>query len=189
MVEAMLAARHEAVPGIGIDYSEVDRPPELFADAFALARRYGLRATAHAGEFGMPWQNVATAVDMLKVDRIDHGYTIVDNPDLAKRYAERGIVFTVVPTNSYYLRTLSPERWAEDHPIRRMAALGLKLHPNSDDPTLHHVTPAGAWELMYSHLGFGLGDLQSMTLNGIAASWGGLHDPMLYMNEWQKLRH
>ena len=171
MVRAMLAHRHPAVAGIGIDYRENDRPPELFAEAYAMARRGGLRATAHAGEFGMPWTNVETAVERLAVDRVDHGYTIVDNPALARDYAARGIVFTIVPTNSFYLRTLAPERWALDHPIRRMARLGLRLHPNTDDPTLHHVTPAGAWELMYSHLGFDLPDLRAMMLNGIAGSW------------------
>ena len=171
MVELMLAHRDPAVAGVGVDYRENDRPPELFAEAYALARRHGLKATAHAGEFGMPWTNVQTAVDLLKVDRIDHGYTIVDNPDLARRYAERGIVFTIVPTNSYYLRTLEPERWAIDHPIRAMSALGLKLHPNTDDPTLHNVSPAGAWELMYSHLGYGIGDLRAMMLSGIEGSW------------------
>jgi len=171
MVELMLAHRDPAVAGVGVDYRENDRPPELFAEAYALARRHGLKATAHAGEFGMPWTNVQTAVDLLKVDRIDHGYTIVDNPDLARRYAERGIVFTIVPTNSYYLRTLEPDRWAIDHPIRAMSALGLKLHPNTDDPTLHNVSPAGAWELMYSHLGYGVDDLRAMMLNGIEGSW------------------
>lgn len=171
MVEAMLAHRHPAVSGIGIDYRENDHPPEQFIEAYALARRNGLRATAHAGEFGMPWTNVETAVERLAVDRVDHGYTIVDNPALARDYAARGIVFTVVPTNSFYLRTLTPDRWALDHPIRRMAQLGLRLHPNTDDPTLHHVTPAGAWELMYSHFGFDLPDLRSMMLNGIAGSW------------------
>ena len=171
MVEMMLAHRDPAVAGVGIDYRENDRPPELFLEAYALARRHGLKATAHAGEFGMPWTNVETAVDRLKVDRIDHGYTIIDNPDLARRYAERGIVFTVVPTNSYYLRTLEPERWAIDHPIRAMSALGLKLHPNTDDPTLHNVSPAGAWELMYSHLGYGLDDLRAMMLNGVDGCW------------------
>lgn len=80
MVEAMLAMRDPRVPGIGIDYRENDRPPELFAAAYALARAGGLRATAHAGEFGMPWTNVATVIDVLGVDRVDHGYTIVDNP-------------------------------------------------------------------------------------------------------------
>lgn len=171
MVELMLDRRDPAVPGIGIDYRENDRPPELFHEAYALARRHGLKATAHAGEFGMPWTNVQTAVDQLKVDRVDHGYTIVDNPDLARRYAERGLVFTVVPTNSYYLRTLEPERWALDHPIRAMSALGLKLHPNTDDPTLHNVTPGGAWELMHSHLGYDMADLRGMMLNGVDGAW------------------
>jgi adenine deaminase len=171
MVEMMLAHRDPGVAGVGIDYRENDRPPELFLEAYALARRHGLKTTAHAGEFGMPWTNVETAVERLKVDRIDHGYTVIDNPDLARRYAERGIVFTVVPTNSYYLRTLDPERWAVDHPIRAMSALGLKLHPNTDDPTLHNVSPAGAWELMYSHLGYGLEDLRVMMLTGVDGCW------------------
>jgi adenosine deaminase len=171
MVELLMAHRDPAVIGIGIDYRENDRPPELFHEAYALARRHGFKATAHAGEFGMPWTNVQTAIELLKVDRVDHGYTIVDHPDLARRYAERGIAFTVVPTNSYYLRTLEPARWALDHPIRAMAALGLKLHPNTDDPTLHQISPAGAWELMYSHLGFGVDDLRAMMINGIDGSW------------------
>jgi adenosine deaminase len=171
MVEMMLAHRDPAVAGIGIDYRENDRPPGLFLEAYALARRHGLKATAHAGEFGMPWTNVQTAVEALKVDRIDHGYTIIDNPDLARRYADQGIVFTIVPTNSYYLRTLEPERWALDHPIRAMSALGLKLHPNTDDPTLHNVSPAGAWALMYSHLGYDIADLRAMMLNGVDGCW------------------
>lgn len=183
MVEAMLAMRDPRVPGIGIDYRENDRPPELFAAAYALARAGGLRATAHAGEFGMPWTNVATVIDVLGVDRVDHGYTIVDNPDLAARCADR-IVFTVVPTNSYYLRTLAPERWALDHPIRRMAALGLRLHPNTDDPVLHHVTPGGAWELMYSHLGFSVAELRAMMLNGIDASWANMAERKTWATGW-----
>ena len=170
MVEWMKAHRALEVIGIGIDYRENERPPELFLQAYRAAREAGFKCTAHAGEFGMPWMNVATAVDRLQVDRIDHGYTIVDNPELARRYAEQGIVFTVVPTNSYYLRTLGPERWALDHPIRAMAKLGLRLHPNTDDPTLHHVTPTGAW-LMMREFGFGLDDMRGFMLNGLDAAW------------------
>ncbi|WP_082539687.1 MULTISPECIES: hypothetical protein [unclassified Caulobacter] len=184
MVELMLAHRDAAAPGIGIDYRENDRPPELFREAYALARRHGLKATAHAGEFGMPWTNVRTAVDLLEVDRIDHGYTIVDNPDLARRYADRGVLFTVVPTNSYYLRTLAPERWAVDHPIRAMSALGLKLHPNTDDPTLHNVSPAGAWELMHSHLGYDVGDLREMMLNGVEGCWANADQKAAWREQW-----
>jgi adenosine deaminase len=171
MVRWMTAHRHPEVPGIGIDYREVDRPPELFAEAYAQARHAGLKCTAHAGEFGMPWTNVRTAVEDLRVDRIDHGYTMVDAPAFAAECAERGIVFTVVPTNSYYLRTLPPERWALDHPIRRMPGLGLRIHPNTDDPTLHHVTPTRAWQMMVEDFGFGPDDLRGFLLNGIDAAW------------------
>ncbi|WP_322057930.1 adenosine deaminase [Paraburkholderia sp. J63] len=171
LVEWMKQHRAEEVAGLGIDYRENDRPPELFWKAYRNARAAGFRTTAHAGEFGMPWRNVETAVELLKVDRVDHGYTIVDNPELAARYAESGIVFTVVPTNSYYLRTLPADQWADRHPIRRMRALGLKLHPNTDDPTLHKVTPSEAWELMFSHFAFGIDDLRAFMLNGIDGAW------------------
>ena len=171
MVQWVIAHRRDEVLGIGIDYSEVNRPPELFAPAYALARRAGLRATAHAGEFGMPWTNVRTAVELLQVDRLDHGYTIVDAPEYARQCADRGIVFTVVPTNSYYLRTLAPERWALDHPIRRMPGLGLRLHPNTDDPTLHRVTPTGAWWMMLRDFGCTLDDLRGFLQNGLDAAW------------------
>jgi len=171
MVRWMLDHRCEEVAGIGIDYREVDHPPELFREAYALARANGLRTTAHAGEFGMPWTNVRTALDLLQVDRIDHGYTVVDAPDFAAECAARGVVFTVVPTNSYYLRTLPRERWALDHPIRRMPGLGLRIHPNTDDPTLHHVTPTLAWTMMVSAFGFGVDDLRGFMLNGVAAAW------------------
>ena len=171
MVEWLLARRRPEVVGIGIDYRETEHPPEGFWKAYRLARKAGLRTTAHAGEFGTPWQNVETALELLQCDRIDHGYTVVDRPELARACAERGTVFTVVPSNSYYLRTLAPERWALDHPIRAMAALGLKLHPNSDDPAFHQVTPSQVWELMVSHFGFGLADLRGFMLNGLDGAW------------------
>ncbi|CAN7558579.1 adenosine deaminase [Variovorax sp. LjRoot84] len=171
MVGWVTANLCEEVIGIGIDYREVDRPPELFQQAYRDARRAGLKTTAHAGEFGMPWTNVRTALDVLQVDRIDHGYTVVDQPEFARECAERGVLFTVVPTNSYYLRTLAPERWALDHPIRRMPGLGLRIHPNTDDPTLHKVTPTQAWGMMVRDFGFGLDDLRGFMHNGLDGAW------------------
>lgn len=171
MVRWVIDHRCEEVPGIGIDYRETDRPPELFAEAYALARRAGLRTTAHAGEFGTPWTNVRTAVEVLKVDRLDHGYTAIDEPAFARRCADSGIVFTVVPTNSFYLRTLPRERWALDHPIRRMPGMGLRVHPNTDDPTLHLVTPTQAWLMMARDFGFSVADLRGFMRNGVDAAW------------------
>ena len=171
VVRWMKEHRCDELIGLGIDYRETDRPPELFAQAYADARQAGFKTTAHAGEFGMPWTNVQAAVDLLQVDRVDHGYTIVEAPAFAQRCKERGLVFTVVPTNSYYLRTLPKDRWALDHPIRQMKALGLALHPNTDDPTLHHVTPTAAWLMMHRDFDFSVADLRQCMLNGLLAAW------------------
>jgi adenosine deaminase len=184
LVEWVIEHRHPLVAGIGIDYREADRPPELFAHAYAKARMAGLKTTAHAGEVGLPWTNVRTAVDVLKVDRVDHGYAVLDNPEFAARCAERGIVFTVVPTSASGLRTPTPQRWALDHPIRRMPAAGLRIHPNAGDPTLHQVDPTRAWQLMVDAFGFSLDQLRGFMLNGIDGAWvdGGQKDQ--WRREW-----
>ena len=171
MVQWVKAHRPPEVIGIGIDYSEVDRPPELFAEAYRLAGEAGLKRTAHAGEFGCSWTNVRTAIDLLRVDRVDHGYTALENADFTKRCADSGIVFTVVPTNSYYLRTLPRDRWALDHPIRHMPKRGIRVHPNTDDPAFHKVTPTLAWQMMARDFGFGTDDLRGFMLNGLDAAW------------------
>ena len=184
MVGWVTANRCEEVIGIGMDYREVDRPPELFQQAYREARRAGLKTTAHAGEFGMPWTNVRSALDLLRVDRIDHGYTVVDEPAFARACADRGVLFTVVPTNSYYLRTLAPDRWALDHPIRRMPSLGLRIHPNTDDPALHQVTPTRAWAMMVRDFGFGLDDLRDFMLNGLDGAWIDDTQRRTWRNQW-----
>ena len=184
MMQWVTAHRAPEVFGIGIDYSEVDRPPEMFAEAYRLAAKAGLKRTAHAGEFGCPWTNVRTAIEVLKVDRIDHGYTVLDNAEYARRCAESGIVFTVVPTNSYYLRTLPKERWALDHPIRHMPKRGIRVHPNTDDPTFHNVTPTLAWQMMARDFGFGPDDLRAFMLNGLDAAWIDNDTRRRWRTEW-----
>jgi adenosine deaminase len=186
MVRWVIEDRRPEVLGIGMDFNEADRPPQLFVDAYKAARSAGLRVTAHAGENGMPWQNIHTALEVLQVERIDHGYTVVDNPELARRCAESKVVFTVVPTNSFYLRTLSDERWALDHPIRRMAQLGLRIHPNTDNPTLHQVTPTKAWTMMVEDFGFGLDELKGFMHNGLDAAWIDDTQRAKWKTEWSR---
>ena len=55
--------------------------------------------------------------------------------------------------------------------MRKMPGLGLKIHPNTDDPTLHKVNPSEAWELMFSHFGFTVAELKQFMLNGIDGAW------------------
>lgn len=171
LVREMTAHRSPWVIGLGIDYRETLHEPENFWKAYRLARDAGFKLTAHAGEFGEHWRNVETAMDLLECERIDHGYTITDNPELAERASDRGIPFAVVPTNSYYLRTFTDEEWAVKHPIRRMVELGLKVFPNSDDPTMHHISISESWLLMMNWLGFSLADLRGFLANSIDAAW------------------
>ena len=171
MVEWMVARPDPRAVGIGIDYDENKGPPERFIEAFALAGRHGLKRTAHAGEFGCPAAHIRTTLRDLHVERLDHGYTALDDAALCREIADRGITVTVVPTNTYYRRTLPPERWAADHPIRRMPAAGLAIHPNTDDPPIHHIDPEGCWAMMHEAFGFGADDIRRFMLNGIAGAF------------------
>lgn len=171
LVEWMIEEPDPAAVGIGIDYNEAKGPPELFVPAYQLAGRNGLRRTAHAGEFGCPPANIRIAIHQMGVDRLDHAYTAVDDPELCREIVDRNLIVTVVPTNSYYLRTLPRESWAAEHPIRRMPGLGLRIHPNTDDPTMHLVDPSRAWSMMHRDFGFGPEALRGFLLNGIEGAF------------------
>ena len=171
LVEEMIANRAPETIGIGIDYRENDHEPENFWKAFFMAKEAGFKVTIHAGEFGCHWRNVETAMKLLKADRLDHCYTIIDNPELVEEVKKAGLIITVVPTNSYYLRTFSDEEWALKQPIRQMVPMGLRVHPNTDDPTMHHVNATQTWMLMYNFLNFTLEDLKSFMINGIDGAW------------------
>jgi adenosine deaminase len=171
MVEAVVAHPRDEVIGIGMDYLEVGHPPEKFWKAYRLAGQHGLKRTTHAGEFGEPARNIETALDLLECDRIDHGYTVFEIDDLLKRCRDEQIVFTIVPTNSYYNRNLRGQDFAQHHPIRHMADAGLKIMPNSDDPPLHHTDPANAYAEMVTTFGLPFDRLREFVLNGIDGAW------------------
>lgn len=171
LMERVLAHRDARAIGLGIDYLETEHPPEGFWKAYRMARDAGLKTTAHAGEFGCHWRNVETSMDLLHVDRLDHCYTLLDNEALMQSCIDRGYVVTVVPTNSHYMRTLAPSDWAQKHPIRQMARKGLKIHPNTDDPTFHNVTPNLVWKMMHEAFDYAVEDLRSFMLNGLDGAW------------------
>jgi len=214
MVEAVIAHPREEVVGIGMDYLEVGNPPEKFWKAYHLAGRYGLKRTAHAGEWGEPARNIETAIDLLGCDRIDHGYTVFQIDSLLKRCRDEQILFTIVPTNSYYNRELrglvddyKPEgesNWTDvdsdddesaevvaggkdfalHHPISHMAKAGLKIMPNSDDPPLHHTDPANAYAEMVTTFNLPLDRLREFVINGIDGAWVDEKTRSNWRKEW-----
>lgn len=120
----------DRIAAVGLDSSEVGHPPEKFARVFAAARAKGLKLVAHAGEEGPP-DYVYQALDVLKVDRIDHGNRSLEDEALAARLAQEDMTLTVCPLSNLKLCVVGD---LADHPIDRMLALGLKPTINSDDP-------------------------------------------------------
>ncbi len=120
----------ERITGVGLDSSEKGHPPRNFAHVFARAAELGLKRVAHAGEEGPP-EYVWEALDVLKVDRIDHGNRSLEDDDLIARLARKQIPLTVCPQSNLRLAVVKDMR---DHPIRDMLGMGLKATVNSDDP-------------------------------------------------------
>ncbi|MCH8900602.1 MAG: adenosine deaminase [Acidobacteria bacterium] len=122
---------HDAVVAVGLDSSEVGNPPELFAEAYALARAAGARSVAHAGEEGLP-EYITGALDALGAERIDHGVTCEDDHALVERLVEEGIPLTICPLSNLKLGVF--ER-LQDHNLKRLLNRGVKVTINSDDPS------------------------------------------------------
>lgn len=116
--------------GVGLDSSEVGHPPEKFAKVFARCRDLGLHLVAHAGEEGPP-AYVWTALDLLKVERIDHGVQSTKDPLLMARLARDRIPLTVCPLSNLKL-CVFPR--LEEHNLGRLLDAGLVATVNSDDP-------------------------------------------------------
>ncbi|HEY8049663.1 MAG TPA: adenosine deaminase [Ramlibacter sp.] len=116
--------------GVGLDSSEVGHPPEKFAKVYARCRQLGLHLVAHAGEEGPP-EYVWTALDVLKVERIDHGVQSAKDPELMKRLARDRIPLTVCPLSNLKL-CVFPR--LDQHNIGQLLDAGLVATVNSDDP-------------------------------------------------------
>lgn len=168
-VEMVLANRPPEVVGIGLDFNEVGFPPEDYAEAFQLAAANGLHRTSHAGEVG-PAANVKNSIEVLDCERVDHGYHVVDDADLLAACVDSQIPFTVCPTTTTYT-TVWRDLAAPDHAIRQMAAAGLNLTINSDDPPMFGIDLADEYVTLHNVMGFDLDDISRFALNGIDAAW------------------
>ena len=162
--------------GVGLDSSEKGHPPSNFAKVFEAARDAGLKVVAHAGEEG-PADYVREAVDILKIDRIDHGNRSLDDPDLVRRLAEMGIALTVCPLSNLRLCVVPNLR---DHPLKRMLDAGLKATVNSDDPAYFQGYLLDNYVAVAEALTLSRDDLVRLVRNSIEGS---------FLDEQSKARH
>ncbi|MCH8178518.1 MAG: adenosine deaminase [Proteobacteria bacterium] len=116
--------------GVGLDSSERGHPPEKFARVFARCRELGLHLVAHAGEEGPP-AYIESALDVLHVERIDHGVRCVEDPALVARLAREGVPLTVCPLSNVKLCVFAS---LGAHNLGSLLQAGLKVTLNSDDP-------------------------------------------------------
>ena len=124
------APYHGNFIGVGLDSSELGYPPRRFRNVFAAARDLGFRLTAHAGEEG-PAEYVWEALDVLGVERIDHGNRALEDDALVARLRRDQVPLTLCPLSNLKLRVVPDLR---AHPLKRMLDLGLLATVNSDDP-------------------------------------------------------
>ncbi|WP_085908101.1 adenosine deaminase [Kiloniella majae] len=118
------------IVAVGLDSSEMGHPPSKFERVFNAARDLDLKLVAHAGEEG-PAEYVREAIDLLKIDRLDHGNRTIEDDDLTQKLAKSGIAFTVCPLSNLKLCGVTDMK---EHPLKKMMQAGLKVTVNSDDP-------------------------------------------------------
>lgn len=153
--------------GVGLDSSEKGYPPSKFQRVFGRARGLGLKAVAHAGEEGPP-EYVREALDLLKVDRIDHGNRALEDPALTARLAREGMALTVCPLSNLRLCGVAS---LDVHPLKRMLQAGLKATVNSDDPAYFGGYVNENYAAVQPALGLTRQDILILARNGFEAAF------------------
>ena len=166
-LEAALPHHHHFI-GVGLDSSERGHPPQKFARVFARARELGLHCVAHAGEEG-PAAYIETALDLLKVERVDHGVRCTESPALIERLARQRVPLTVCPLSNVKL-CVYPDLAA--HPLPALLDAGLCVTVNSDDPAYFGGYVVDNYlQLFAAHPRLGMQQARQLAFNSFEASF------------------
>lgn len=165
-LEAALPYRDRFI-GVGLDSSERGNPPEKFARVFARAKELGLHRVAHAGEEG-PADYVRDALDILHVERIDHGVRAIDDPALVERLARERIALTVCPLSNQKLKVYPDLR---DHSLKKLLDAGVAVTIHSDDPAYFGGYMNANWEATFDALPLDAADAHRLAHNSFEASF------------------
>lgn len=171
LVQLVADNPYPEVVGLGGDYltAEGTEDPARFADAYALAKRIGLRTTIHAGETpSSSPDDVRAALDVLHVDRIDHGYRVVDDPQLLARVVEEQIPFDATPVS-----TTICSGWTldEDHRIARMIRAGVNVNISTDDALFFRTDLGREYREGLVAFGVDAATARRLALNGVEAAF------------------
>lgn len=157
----------DRITGVGLDSSEVGHPPSKFEKVFKAAGERGLLRVAHAGEEGPP-AYVWEALDLLNVDRIDHGNRSLEDEALTARLVAQEMTLTVCPLSNLKLCVVDD---LTRHPLKRMLDLGLKATINSDDPAYFGGYIGRNYQAVTQALGLSRADLVTLAKNSFTGSF------------------
>ncbi|WP_037645292.1 adenosine deaminase [Streptomyces hygroscopicus] len=168
-LETFEAARPhlDRIAAVGLDSAEVGHPPSKFREVYARAREAGLKCVAHAGEEGPP-AYVWEALDVLGVDRIDHGVRCLEDEALVARLVADRIPLTVCPLSNVRLRVVDR---LEDHPLPAMLDAGLLVTVNSDDPAYFGGYVGDNYTAVRDALGLDAATLRTLARNSFEAAF------------------
>ena len=166
----MLAALEEAgapIIGIGLDSAEVGNPSAKFQRVYARAGELGLHRVAHAGEEGGA-ASVTEALDLLHIERVDHGIQAIDDPALMDRLARAGTPLTMCPLSNVRLRCVDT---LADHPLPAFLEAGVLVTVNSDDPAYFGGYANANYEALRATFGFSDEVMARLARNSVTASF------------------
>jgi adenosine deaminase len=158
----------ERVIGVGMDSTEQGIDPVSYLAAYESARAAGFRLTAHQGE-NSPAAAIADCLDVLGVERIDHGLPVLDDPGLVARMAGDRIPITVCPTSN--IRIANAFARLEDHTLPQMRRAGLLATVNTDDPALIDLDLGTEYAAVADAFGWDWQEMVQVALDGVEASW------------------
>ena len=162
------ACKHkDEIFGVGLDSTEIGNPPQKFARVFEAARKEGFVPVAHAGEEGTA-ENVQDALDLLGIERIDHGNAALKNPALVKRLAEQQTPLTMCPISNWRLKGI---RNLAESPVKQALEAGLMVTVNSDDPSYFGGYLNDNYRAVHEHLELNENDIIELAKNSFRASF------------------
>lgn len=173
-VEELVALRRAGTPGadrvvgVGMDSTELGVDSTTFLPGYDLARAGGLRLTGHQGENASA-ADIAACLDVLGLERVDHGVTVLDDAALTSRMAAERIPITVCPTSNVVIANCFDR--LEDHVYPRMREAGLLATVNTDDPALSDVNLGQEYAAVAAAFGYGWDDMVQIALDGVDACW------------------
>ncbi|MDX1958013.1 MAG: adenosine deaminase [Leptospiraceae bacterium] len=178
-LQKVLSLRYEEVIGIGLGGAELMGPARDYEPVFKLAREAGLHCVVHAGEDDGPW-SIWDSLKYLKAERIGHGISAIQDPELMRYIKENKIPIEICLTSNMF--TGKYVRKEENHPVRQYYDTGIITCINTDDPEIFGVSLTDEYYKLHKHLGFSIDEMIDLVKKGVFSSFHPKKDKL-----WKKM--